>query len=70
MPVHPIYRVRRRVMAEILLAGGEPRPDQYRRAALEPFDDRVPFAPLDRRDQVPGTADREASRKLPPGPAF
>ena len=39
MAVHPIYRVRRRVLAQILIAGGEPRPDQWRRAALEPFDE-------------------------------
>ncbi len=36
MAIHPILRVRRRVIAEIILGGGEPEPWQWRHAGLEP----------------------------------
>lgn len=70
MAVDPIFRVRRLALAAILTAGGEPRPDQYRRAALEPFDQYVtPWGEAtDQRKQWPSTA--AASSDRPRGPQF
>ncbi len=36
MTAEPLYRVRRRVLAETILAGGQVQPWQWRRAGLEP----------------------------------
>jgi len=70
MPIDPIFRVRRKVLAAILMGGGEPRPDQYRRAALEPFDQYVtPWGEsTNQQKQWPSTA--TATAKRPPGPTF
>ena len=70
MTADPIYRVRRLALAARLCAGGQPSADDYRRAALEPFDARVPFAHAVPAD-APGAA--AASIDTPgrkPGPAF
>jgi len=46
MAVHPIFRVRRRVLAEILVGGGTVEAWRYRAAALEPFEDYADLAAL------------------------
>jgi len=70
MSVHPIYRVRRAALAALIVEGGEPRPDQWRRAALEPFDEYAPpwGHETDQRKQWPSTKD--TAKRLPPGPQF
>ncbi len=70
MPIDPIFRVRRLALAALIVEGGTPRPDQYRRAALEPFDEYVtPWGEAtDQRKQWPSTSSDNA--KLPPGPVF
>ncbi len=70
MTTHPIYRCRRLVLAQILTAGGEPRPDQWRRAALEPFDERVPFPPLPGSLRSAPAASTDKPEKLHGGPQF
>ncbi len=70
MTTHPIYRVRRLALAARLTAGDELSAYDYRRAALEPFDERVPFEPLDQRDQAAADAANKRPTRLPPGPSF
>jgi len=70
MSLHPIYRCRRAVLAHILIEGGEPRPDQWRSAALEPFDQFVPpwGNETDQRKLWPSTKDKP--QKFHGGPQF
>jgi len=70
MPLHPIFRCRRAVLAAIIGEGGEPRPDQWRRAALEPFDEYVtPWGESSAQKPLwPST--QEKPKRLPPGPTF
>jgi len=70
VPLDPIFRVRRAVLAAIIVEGGQPRADQFRRAALEPFDQYVtPWGEAtDQRKQWPSAEEPPAKRK--PGPLF
>lgn len=70
MAVDPIFRVRRLALAAILTAGGEPRPDQYRRAALEPFDEGRFFTCESQRHLAMRTATSATLAGRPPGPQF
>ncbi len=80
MAMHPIVRVRRRVLAEILVAGGKPEPWQWRHAGLEPDGKHdAPAAPsLGAADldgppaaaSPDGSAPREKARKRARYPSF
>ena len=70
MTVHPIYQCRRVVLAHILIQGGEPEPWAWRHAALEPFDERVPFEPLPGSLRSAAAADADKPEKLHGGPQF
>jgi hypothetical protein len=70
MSTHPIYRVRRLALAARLAAGDALEPHDWRRAALEPFDDRVPFEALERSATAPDGSARLACAKIKPGPQF
>jgi len=70
MTLDPIFRVRRLVLASIIQAGGEPRPDQYRRAALEPFDDYVtPWGEATAQEPLWPSTKKRGEKRLP-GPQF
>ena len=80
MAIHPIYRVRRRAIAEIILGGGAPEPWQWRRAGLEPSGQisAPPSASLGAGDldgppagaSPGGSAPRGKARKRERHPAF
>jgi len=65
-----IFRVRRLALAAMVGAGGEPQPWQWRRAALEPFDDRVPLDALLPEKRPAAIAADPGNGKRRPGPQF
>lgn len=70
MSAHPIFRVRRLAIAARLVAGDKPRPSEWRRAALEPFDEWVPDYLLE--PETRSVADPKSYRppRRLPGPSF
>jgi len=70
MSLDPIFRARRLVLASIILGGGEPRPHQYHRAALAPFDEYVtPWGDSTEQSKL-WPSNQAGPTKRPPGPAF
>ena len=65
-----IFRVRRLALAAMVGAGGEPQPWQWRRAALEPFDEYVPPDALLPEKRPAGSAGTVTPLKRLPGPQF
>ena len=70
MTVHPIYRCRRLALAARLMAGDELSVYDYRRAALEPFDERVPFEPLPGSLRSAAADSNDKPEKFYGGPQF
>ena len=70
MTTHPIYRCRRLALAARLLAGDTIEPRDWRRAALEPFDDRIPFEHRPVRPRSARTDSIEPPKKFYGGPQF
>ncbi len=80
MALDPLLRCRRRVIAEIILGGGQVADWQWRSAGLEPSGQvtATPAAPLGAGDLVgpprgaapDGSAPLEKAIRLKPGPAF
>ena len=70
MTVDPVYRCRRLALAARLMAGDELEPYDWRRAALEPFDERVPFEPLPGSLRSAPADSTDKPKKFYGGPQF